>query len=55
MVDFVRYYMEFIHKESCGKCIPCREGTDDMLRDTGKYHPQTHSEDSNATLERFRG
>ena len=31
MVDFVRYYMEFIHKESCGKCIPCREGTGRML------------------------
>ncbi len=31
MVDLVRYYMEFIRNESCGKCIPCREGTGRML------------------------
>ncbi len=27
MVDLARYFMEFIQNESCGKCIPCREGT----------------------------
>lgn len=27
MVDVARYFMDFIRKESCGKCIPCREGT----------------------------
>ncbi len=27
MVDLARYFMEFIQSESCGKCIPCREGT----------------------------
>lgn len=31
MVDVARYFMEFIQKESCGKCIPCREGTKRML------------------------
>ncbi len=31
MVDLIRYYMEFIRNESCGKCIPCREGTGRML------------------------
>jgi len=30
-VDFAKYFMEFIQNESCGKCIPCREGTRRML------------------------
>ncbi len=31
MVDLAKYFMEFIQSESCGKCIPCREGTKRML------------------------
>jgi NADH-quinone oxidoreductase subunit F len=31
MVDLAKYFMEFIQSESCGKCIPCREGTRRML------------------------
>ncbi len=27
MVDTARFFMNFIEEESCGKCIPCREGT----------------------------
>jgi NADH-quinone oxidoreductase subunit F len=27
MVDVARYFLSFITDESCGKCIPCREGT----------------------------
>jgi ferredoxin len=27
MVDVAKYFMDFIQRESCGKCIPCREGT----------------------------
>lgn len=30
-VDVARFYMEFITEESCGKCTPCREGTQRML------------------------
>jgi NADH-quinone oxidoreductase subunit F len=32
MVDVARYFIEFTHGESCGKCIPCRAGLDQMLR-----------------------
>jgi NADH-quinone oxidoreductase subunit F len=32
MVDVARYFVEFTHGESCGKCIPCRSGLDQMLR-----------------------
>ncbi len=31
MVDMARYFLDFTQKESCGKCIPCREGTKRML------------------------
>jgi NADH:ubiquinone oxidoreductase subunit F (NADH-binding) len=26
MVDIARYYIRFLEEESCGKCVPCREG-----------------------------
>jgi NADH:ubiquinone oxidoreductase subunit F (NADH-binding) len=26
MVDVARYFIAFLEKESCGKCVPCREG-----------------------------
>ncbi len=32
MVEVARYLMEFLTKESCGKCVPCREGMQQMLQ-----------------------
>ncbi len=32
MVDVARFFMDFCRDESCGKCIPCRVGTSQMLR-----------------------
>lgn len=32
MVDTARYYTDFLAHESCGKCVPCREGLRQMLR-----------------------
>jgi NADH-quinone oxidoreductase subunit F len=31
MVEVARFFMNFIQNESCGKCVPCREGTKRML------------------------
>ncbi len=31
MVEVARFFMNFTHNESCGKCTPCREGTKRML------------------------
>lgn len=31
MVDLARYFLSFTQAESCGKCIPCRLGTKQML------------------------
>jgi NADH:ubiquinone oxidoreductase subunit F (NADH-binding)/NAD-dependent dihydropyrimidine dehydrogenase PreA subunit len=31
MVNLAKYFIEFTQSESCGKCVPCREGTKRML------------------------
>ena len=31
MVDLAKYFTRFLTEESCGKCVPCREGLDRML------------------------
>ncbi|MCX7941038.1 MAG: 4Fe-4S binding protein, partial [Endomicrobia bacterium] len=31
IVELARYFTEFVQKESCGKCVPCRVGTKRML------------------------
>ena len=31
MVDTARFYINFLAHESCGKCVPCREGLRQML------------------------
>jgi len=36
MVDVARYFLAFLKEESCGKCVPCREGVkrmSDILED----------------------
>jgi len=45
MVDVARYFIEFTHSESCGRCVPCRVGLDKALRilnsiseGTGTHH-----------------
>jgi len=32
MVDVARYFIEFTHSESCGKCVPCRVGLNKAMR-----------------------
>ncbi|HEY4711489.1 MAG TPA: NADH-quinone oxidoreductase subunit NuoF [Dehalococcoidia bacterium] len=32
MVDTARYFLNFLADESCGKCVPCREGIRQMLK-----------------------
>jgi len=31
MVEIARYFLEFTQRKSCGKCVPCRLGTQQML------------------------
>ena len=32
LVDVARYFIQFLTDESCGKCVPCREGLRQMLK-----------------------
>ena len=32
MVDMAKYFMDFLAGESCGKCVPCREGIRQMQK-----------------------
>lgn len=55
MVDIAKYFMNFIQNESCGKCIPCREGTRRMLEILKSMTRSRRDEKDNAALERFKG
>ncbi|HOW88886.1 MAG TPA: NADH-ubiquinone oxidoreductase-F iron-sulfur binding region domain-containing protein, partial [Elusimicrobiales bacterium] len=55
MVDLAKYFMEFIQNESCGKCIPCREGTRRMLDILQAISRPRCKEDGEDALFRFRG
>ena len=37
MVDVARYFIDFLTDESCGKCVPCREGLRQMLKILTKF------------------
>ena len=55
MVDVAKFFMDFIQRESCGKCIPCREGTRRMLEILEAITKGRRSENGIEGLERFRG
>lgn len=55
IIDMVKYFINFLQNESCGKCIPCREGTNRMyeiLKEITQRPPQT---DGHESLSRFQG
>ena len=55
MVDLAKFFMDFIQRESCGKCIPCREGTKQLLNTLEQITSSRASEVGMGALERFRG
>lgn len=55
MVDVAKFFMDFIQRESCGKCIPCREGTKRMLEILKAITRGYRDETPEQALERFRG
>jgi NADH:ubiquinone oxidoreductase subunit F (NADH-binding)/Pyruvate/2-oxoacid:ferredoxin oxidoreductase delta subunit len=54
MVDLAKFFMDFIQRESCGKCIPCREGTRRMLEILESLTRSRRLEKDFDALERFR-
>ncbi|BDU73229.1 NADH-ubiquinone oxidoreductase-F iron-sulfur binding region domain-containing protein [Mesoterricola silvestris] len=55
MVDLAKFFMEFIQSESCGKCIPCREGTKQMLDILQAITQNRRAEEGLDALLRVRG
>jgi len=55
MVDVAKFFMDFIQRESCGKCIPCREGTRRMLEILERITGGRRGEEGNDALQRFKG
>jgi NADH:ubiquinone oxidoreductase subunit F (NADH-binding)/(2Fe-2S) ferredoxin/Pyruvate/2-oxoacid:ferredoxin oxidoreductase delta subunit len=54
MVDVAKFFMDFIQRESCGKCIPCREGTRRMLEILQRITRGRRKEKGIDALERFQ-
>jgi NADH-quinone oxidoreductase subunit F len=57
MVDIARYFLRFLTEESCGRCVPCREGTrrmyeivDRICKGEGKIEDLTHLEELGEAL-----
>ena len=56
MVDVAKYFLTFIQQESCGKCVPCREGTKRMLEIIERIPERyTSNKDKTVQLLRFKG
>ena len=55
MVDVAKFFIDFIQRESCGKCIPCREGTRRMLEILQRITSGYGAEKDNDALQRFKG
>jgi NADH-quinone oxidoreductase subunit F len=53
MVDVARFFMEFCMEESCGKCTPCRVGTQKMLEVLTRICNGEGRENDIETLERW--
>jgi NADH-quinone oxidoreductase subunit F len=52
MVDFARFFVDFIQDESCGKCPPCRIGTKRMLEILNRItHGQGQEQDIDRLIE----
>jgi NADH:ubiquinone oxidoreductase subunit F (NADH-binding)/Pyruvate/2-oxoacid:ferredoxin oxidoreductase delta subunit len=54
MVDLAKFFMDFIQRESCGKCIPCREGTRRLLETLKSITERPKLHESKTALERFQ-
>ncbi|MEG0661730.1 MAG: NADH-quinone oxidoreductase subunit NuoF, partial [Anaerovoracaceae bacterium] len=50
MVSIARFFMNFTQQESCGKCVPCREGTHIMLELLDDIVENRANEDTVKTL-----
>lgn len=55
MVSVAKFFMQFTQNESCGKCVPCREGTKQMLALLNDIISGEGSEQTITILEKLAG
>lgn len=55
IVDMVKYFINFLQHESCGKCIPCREGTNRMYEILNAITSRPSQDETHEGLTRFQG
>lgn len=55
IVDLAKFFLQFIKNESCGKCVPCREGTTRMLEIVERISTRYGDGDPLDELQRFKG
>lgn len=56
MVDVAKFFLTFIQNESCGKCVPCREGTTRMLEAIDRLsHRFVDGGNGTAQYQRYKG
>ena len=53
MVDVAKYFLEFLVSESCGKCVPCREGLYQLHRIVTRVTEGKATEDDLARAEKL--
>jgi Na+-translocating ferredoxin:NAD+ oxidoreductase RNF subunit RnfB len=54
VVHLARYFAEYADMQSCGKCIPCREGTRRMAEILGRITRKPPGEEEPKEMDRFR-
>jgi len=54
IVDLVTYFMNFMKQQSCGKCIPCREGTKRMSEILNGITRKSSEDGGGDSLKRFK-
>lgn len=55
IVDITKYYINFLNNESCGKCIPCREGSQRLLEILNRITEKPGTKTKHESLKRFKG
>ncbi|MFC2151930.1 NADH-ubiquinone oxidoreductase-F iron-sulfur binding region domain-containing protein [Bacteroidota bacterium] len=55
IIDTVKYFMNFMKNESCGICIPCREGTRCMHEILENISQRPKEDNEYSTLQRLKG
>jgi bidirectional [NiFe] hydrogenase diaphorase subunit len=51
MIDMAKFFIEFTMEESCGKCVPCRVGTERIYKLLSKFSAGEATEEDLTTLE----